>query len=299
LPMISHPLRRQSKERPGSRVSRSPATRVTSLLGSIAPLLVLLVVWEIAAVRMDRPWLFPPVTRVLEQLAHPVREHYASGSLLSNTLISLLRVLIGFSLAATVGVVAGVLMGSVGWLRRPIEPILEILRPLCPIAWLPFAIAVFKLKTLPQLFGFTYTRTVWDQIQLGMVFVIFVGGFFPVLTNTLDGVTAVRRTYVLLARTLGASRRQVFVHVYLPAAMPMILTGLRQGLGLCWFVIIAAEMMIGSDSGIGYLLMYASDNAAMDLVVAAMFIIGGVGALLNHAMRRVMQHFVSWKGKEV
>jgi len=299
LPMISHPLRRQSKERPGSRVSRSPATRVTSLLGSIAPLLVLLVVWEVAAVRMDRPWLFPPVTRVLEQLAHPVREHYASGSLLSNTLISLLRVLIGFSLAATVGVVAGVLMGSVGWLRRPIEPILEILRPLCPIAWLPFAIAVFKLKTLPQLFGFTYTRTVWDQIQLGMVFVIFVGGFFPVLTNTLDGVTAVRRTYVLLARTLGASRRQVFVHVYLPAAMPMILTGLRQGLGLCWFVIIAAEMMIGSDSGIGYLLMYASDNAAMDLVVAAMFIIGGVGALLNHAMRRVMQHFVSWKGKEV
>jgi len=299
LPMISHSLRRQSKERPGSRVSRTPARRVTSLLGSIAPLLVLLVVWEVAAVRMDRPWLFPPVTRVLEQLAHPVREHYASGSLLSNTLISLLRVLIGFSLAATVGVVAGVLMGSVGWLRRPIEPILEILRPLCPIAWLPFAIAVFKLKTLPQLFGFTYTRTVWDQIQLGMVFVIFVGGFFPVLTNTLDGVTAVRHTYVLLARTLGASRRQVFVHVYLPAAMPMILTGLRQGLGLCWFVIIAAEMMIGSDSGIGYLLMYASDNAAMDLVVAAMFIIGGVGALLNHAMRRVMQHFVSWKGKEV
>ena len=81
--------------------------------------------------------------------------------------------------------------------------------------------------------------------------------------------------------------------------MPQILTGLRQGLGLCWFVIIAAEMMIGSDSGIGYLLMYAADNAAMDIVVAAMFIIGGVGALLNYSMRRIMQHFVSWKGKEV
>lgn len=297
--MISHSFRRQSKELPGSKVAESPAGRVTSLLGSMAPLVVLLVIWEIAAVRLGKPWLFPPMTRVLEQLAHPLREHYASGSLLGNTLISLLRVLIGFALAAVAGIVSGVLMGTVGFLRRTVEPILEVLRPLCPIAWLPFAIAVFKLKTLPQLFGFTYTRTVWDQIQLGMIFVIFVGGFFPVLTNTLDGVTAVRRNYVLLARTLGASRRQVFLHVYLPAAMPMILTGLRQGLGLCWFVIIAAEMMIGSDSGIGYLLMYASDNAAMDLVVAAMFIIGGVGALLNYAMRRVMQRLVSWKGKEV
>jgi NitT/TauT family transport system permease protein len=299
LPTISHYWKRRSRESPGREAFGRLTKRALAVLSSVAPLAVLLVIWEVAAIRLERPWTFPPVTRVLEQLAHPLREHYASGSLLSNTLVSLLRVLIGFVLAAVVGIAAGLLMGSVGFLRRTVEPVLEILRPLCPIAWLPFAIAVFKLKTLPQLLGFTYTRTVWDQIQLGMIFVIFVGGFFPVLTNTLDGVTAVRQNYVLLARTLGASRRQVFLHVYLPAAMPMILTGLRQGLGLCWFVIIAAEMMIGSDSGIGYLLMYASDNAAMDLVVAAMFIIGGVGALLNYSMRGVMRHFVSWKGKEV
>ena len=275
------------------------AERLRTILAAVVPLLVLLLIWQVAAVRLDRPWLFPPLTHVLEQLAHPWREHYASGSLLSNTLISLLRVLIGFGLAAVVGVLLGVLMGSIRPLRRSIEPIVEILRPLCPIAWLPFAIAVFKLRTLPQLFGLTYTRTMWDQVQLGMIFVIFVGGFFPVLTNTLDGVSAVRRNYVLLAQTLGASRSQVFRHVYLPAAMPQILTGLRQGLGLCWFVIIAAEMMIGSDSGIGYLLMYAADNSAMDIVIAAMFIIGGVGALLNFGMRRLMRRSVSWKGREV
>jgi NitT/TauT family transport system permease protein len=272
--------------------------RLAVLLTATVPLLVLLLIWQLAAVRLDRPWVFPPVTRVLAQLAHPLRTHYASGSLLSNALISLLRVLIGFALAAVVGVLLGVLMGSVGLIRRMVEPAIEILRPLCPIAWLPFAIAVFKLKTVPQLFGLTYTRTVWDQIQLGMIFVIFVGGFFPILTNTLDGVAGLRRSYVLLARTLGASRLQIFWHVYLPAAMPQILTGLRQGLGLCWFVIIAAEMMIGSDSGIGYLLMYAADNAAMDLVIAAMFIIGGVGALLNFTMQRLMRYLVSWKGKE-
>lgn len=270
-----------------------------NVLGWIIVPIILLAIWEISARHFNQPWIFPPVTRVIEQLAHPLREHYASGSLLSNTLISLLRVLIGFLLAAAVGVTVGIFMGSTRIIRNAIEPIIEILRPLCPIAWLPFAVAVFKLRTLPQLFGVGYSRTILDQVQIGMIFVIFVGGFFPVLTNTLDGVTGVRRNYVLLAQTLGATRRQIFLHVYLPAAMPMILTGLRQGLGLCWFVIIAAEMMTGSYSGIGYLLIYASDNSAMDIVIAAMLIIGGLGALLCCGVRKIMSRVVRWQGKEV
>ena len=269
------------------------------LLGWTVVPMALLLVWEIASRRMGQPWLFPSVTRVASQLAHPLREHFASGSLLGNTAVSLLRVLIGFVLSAFVGVTLGLLMGSTRTLRGLIEPLVELLRPLCPIAWLPFAIAVFKLTTVPQLFGVDYSRTVLDQVQLGMIFVIFVGGLFPVLTNTMDGVAGVRQNYLLLGRMLGASRPQVFVHVYLPAAMPMVLTGLRQGLGLCWFVIIAAEMMVGSNSGIGYLLMYASDNAAMDIVIACMLIIGGVGAGLNFMMRRLMSTFVKWYGKEV
>jgi len=280
-------------------LTNKKSLRRPNVLGWIIIPLILLIIWEIWARHINQPWIFPPVTSIIEQLAHPMREHYASGSLLSNTLISLLRVLIGFLLAAIVGVTVGVFMGSNRIIRSAVEPIIEILRPLCPIAWLPFAIAVFKLKTLPQLFGVGYTRTILDQVQIGMIFVIFVGGFFPVLTNTLDGVTGVRRNYVLLAQTLGATRRQIFLHVYMPAAMPMILTGLRQGLGLCWFVIIAAEMMTGSYSGIGYLLIYASDNSAMDIVIAAMLIIGGLGALLCCGVRRIMSRVVCWQGKEV
>jgi NitT/TauT family transport system permease protein len=260
---------------------------------------VLLIVWQVAAKWLNQPWIFPPVTRVIDQLAHPLREHYASGSLLSNTFISLLRVLLGFLLAALAGISLGIAMGSIRMIRKSLEPIIEVLRPLCPIAWLPFAIAVFKRDTLPQLFGLGYTRTVFDQIQLGMVFVIFVGGFFPILTNTLDGVTGVRRNYLLLAQALGAKQRQIFWHVYLPASMPMILTGLRQGLGLCWFVIIAAEMLPGAESGIGYLLIYASDNAAMDIVIAAMLIVGSIGALLSLMMRHIMSGLVRWHGKEI
>jgi NitT/TauT family transport system permease protein len=260
---------------------------------------VLLIVWQIAAKWLNQPWIFPPVTRVIDQLAHPLREHYASGSLLSNTFISLLRVLLGFLLASLVGISLGIAMGSIRIVRHSLEPIIEVLRPLCPIAWLPFAIAVFKRETLPQLFGLGYTRTVFDQIQLGMVFVIFVGGFFPILTNTLDGVTGVRRNYLLLAQALGAKQRRIFWHIYLPASMPMILTGLRQGLGLCWFVIIAAEMLPGAESGIGYLLIYASDNAAMDIVIAAMLIVGSIGALLSLMMRHIMSGLVRWHGKEI
>ena len=280
-------------------LTNKKSLRRPNVLGWIIIPLILLTIWEIWARHINQSWIFPPVTSIIEQLAHPMREHYASGSLLSNTLISLLRVLIGFLLAAIVGVTVGVFMGSTRIIRSAVEPIIEILRPLCPIAWLPFAIAVFKLKTLPQLFGAGYTRTILDQVQIGMIFVIFVGGFFPVLTNTLDGVTGVRRNYVLLAQTLGATRKQIFLHVYMPAAMPMILTGLRQGLGLCWFVIIAAEMMTGSYSGIGYLLIYASDNSAMDIVIAAMLIIGGLGALLCCGVRRIMSRVVCWQGKEV
>ncbi|MHC4843081.1 MAG: ABC transporter permease [Planctomycetota bacterium] len=260
---------------------------------------ILLAVLQIAAMKMAQPWLFPTPVKVAQQLLHPLRGHFASGSLLSNTIISLIRVAIGFVLAAVVGISLGLLMGSMRLFRSILEPIVELLRPLCPIAWLPFAIAVFKLRTLPQLFGFDYTRTILDQMQLGMIFVIFIGGFFPVLTNTLDGVLGVRKNYILLAQTLGASRRQRFIHVLIPATMPMILTGLRQGIGLCWFVIIAAEMMTGANSGIGYLLMFAADNAAMDIVIASMIIIGVIGAALNLLLRALISTFISWHGKEI
>ena len=96
-----------------------------NLLGWIVMPIILLGIWQVAAVQVNQPWIFPPVTRVAEQLAHPLREHYASGSLLSNTLISLLRVLLGFSLAAVAGVTLGIVMGSVRTIRDAIEPIIE------------------------------------------------------------------------------------------------------------------------------------------------------------------------------
>ncbi|MBN1676253.1 MAG: ABC transporter permease [Kiritimatiellae bacterium] len=272
--------------------------RSYKVLGWAVMVPLLLIVWQVGAVRLEQPWILPSVTRVVGQLIHPLRAHYASGSLFGNAGVSFLRAAIGFLLAAVVGIGLGVLMGAVRIVRGLIEPIVELARPLCPIAWIPFAIAVFKLQTLPQLFGIRFSHTVFDQVQIGMVFVLFWGAFFPIVVNTLDGVAGVRRNYLSLAWTLGASRRQVFAHVYLPAAMPMILTGLRQGIATCWMVIIAAEMLPGADSGIGYLLMYASDQSGMDVVIAAMIIIAAIGASLNYLMLHATRHLVAWHGKE-
>lgn len=259
---------------------------------------VLLVGWEIWARVLQQPWILPSVSHVAVQLMHPFRDHYASGSLAGNTAISFVRVIMGFFMGAVTGVFIGLAMGSMRIARGLLEPIVELLRPLSPIAWIPFAIAVFKLKTIPQLFGIRFSGTVLDQVQIGMIFVLFWGAFFPIVINTLDGVAGVRHNYLTLAHTLGANRRQTFMHVYLPAATPMILTGLRQGIGRCWMVIIAAEMLPGASNGIGYLLIYSADQSAMDIVIAAMVIIAAIGASLNALLLYSTRMFTKWHGKE-
>ena len=260
---------------------------------------VVVIAWQISAANYNQPWIFPTPLSVLNVLIHPLQNILSSGSLLSNSLASLLRVLIGFSIAAITGVLSGLIIGSTTWLRTLFTPIIEILRPLCPIAWMPFAIALFKMRTLPQIFGFDYSGTIFDEVQVGMVFVLFWGAFFPIFTNTCDGIIGVRKNYITLAETLGADRKTVIFRVFLPAALPMILTGLRLGLSLSWFVLIAAEMLPGTTSGIGYLLFYASGLAEMNVVIACMVIISLIGASLNGLTLLMLKRFVSWHGKEV
>jgi sulfonate transport system permease protein len=269
------------------------------LIGWVIVPLILLVCWQLAATWVNRPFLFPTVTSVAQVVGQPIADHYRTGSLLRHTGISLIRVALGFGVAALVAVPLGILLGASRSCRAAFEPTLEILRPLCPIAWLPFAIAVFKLRTVHGLAGVHHTSTLLDHVYLSTLFVLFWGGFFPILVNTIDGVSGVRKNYRALASALGAGRRQTFWHVLLPAASPAILTGLRQGIGVCWFVIIAAEMLPGSDIGIGFLLMEASDRSDMALVVACMLIIGVIGACLSALMRHGLRRMVSWQGQEV
>lgn len=257
-----------------------------------------LVFWELIAIWMDNPALVPRLTAVLAVLLHPFTDLVGTGSLIWNTLVSFVRVISGFAVAVVVCVPLGIVMGTSKFIHRLVNPLVELFRPLCPIAWIPFAMAVFKTTTVPQFFGIRYSDTILDSVQIGMIFIIFWGGLFPILLNTIHGVAGVRELWVETARVLRASKAQIFKRVILPAALPDIMTGLRIGLGIAWMVIIAAEMLPGSDSGIGYLIMYSYELAEMQILVACMVVIGLMGLGLNHGLQFVSNRVSRWKALE-
>ncbi|MBL7191924.1 ABC transporter permease [bacterium] len=257
-----------------------------------------LIVWEVIAVILDNPALVPRLTAVIAILVNPFSELIGTGSLAWNTIVSLVRVLAGFAIAVIICVPVGLAMGVSKTINRLVNPLVELFRPLCPIAWIPFAMAMFKTTRVPQLFGVRYTDTILDSVQVGMLFIIFWGGLFPILLNTVHGVSNVREIWLETAKMLGASKVKMFRRVILPAALPAILTGIRIGLGISWMVIIAAEMLPGSDSGIGYLIMYSYELAEMDILVASMVMIGLMGLLLNRGLQLVSNRISGWTALE-
>jgi NitT/TauT family transport system permease protein len=260
--------------------------------------LVMIAVWEYFAVTVDNPSLLPRVEAVINRLVHPFDNLLDTGSFVQHILTSASRVILGFLIAVIIGIPLGLMVGRYLLFHRLFSPIIEILRPLCPIAWIPFAMAIFKTYTVANVFGIRYTSTIFGQIQLGMLFVIFYGGFFPVFLNTVHGVKSVKNIFIESARLLGARPRQLFKQVILPSAMPAILTGLRVGLGISWMVIIAAEMMPGSDAGIGYLIMFSYELAEMDILIASMILIGIVGAILSFTVKFISDRSSFWQAKE-
>jgi NitT/TauT family transport system permease protein len=263
-------------------------------LGLALPVLFV-AAWQFAAVRVNNPFLVPRVDAVLRRLAQPTADVLETGSLLYNVAASGLRVLMGFALAVIVAVPLGLWMGRNQFVRRLVGPFVEMFRPLCPIAWIPFAMAVFRTYSIVRLFGVRYSDTILDTVQVGMLFILFYGAFFPILLNTVDGVMGVREVYVESALTLGARPSQLFRKVILPAALPSVFTGLRVGLGTAWMVIVAAEMLPGSSAGIGYLIIYAYQLAEMDVLVTGMILIGLVGALLSWLVGMVGRPLVGWQ----
>ena len=235
---------------------------------------------------------------MLNRLLHPLTDLLNTGSFVRHIIVSTSRVILGFLLAVIIGIPLGLLVGRYVLVHKVFSPIIEILRPLCPIAWIPFALAIFKTYTVADVFGVRYTTSIFGHIQLGMLFVIFYGGFFPIFLNTVHGVKSVKDIFIECALLLGADQNQLFRKVILPSALPSILTGLRVGLGISWMVIIAAEMLPGSDAGIGYLIMFSYELAEMDILIASMILIGAVGALLSYIVKIIADRTSFWQAKE-
>ena len=204
--------------------------------------------------------------------------HKIDGNTLWNHVgASLLRVLIGLFYAFIVAVPLGIAIGLNRHLDRIIKPIIELLRPIPPIAWIPFAIITFGLTTLSH------------------AFIIFIGAFFPLVQNTYDGVRQSTKVYQDVARSLGASKPQIAIEIILPSIFPNIITGLRIATGVAWMCVIAAEMLGISGAGIGYFINYMKSIGHYSNMMAGMMMIAFVGLFINGVFLLIEKYSLKWK----
>jgi NitT/TauT family transport system permease protein len=182
---------------------------------------------------------------------------------------SLRRVAVGFGVATALGIPIGLVLGWYPAANQVVNPVMQILRPISPIAWIPVAIVFLG---------------VGDNAA---IFLIFLGAFFPIVVACVDGVSNVPSVYRRAGRNFGLSPDQLLARVVFPAALPQIIVGLRLALGIAWLVVVAAEM-VAVDSGLGYLVVDSRNSGKRyDLVVAAMLMIGVIGLILDLGFRRL------------
>ncbi len=189
-----------------------------------------------------------------------------------NILKSLSRVAMGFGLAAVIGIPFGFLIGRFAFLNHMSAPVVSLLRPVSPLAWLPIGLYVFK------------------QAQLAAIWAIFISSVWPMILNTAMGVSKVPQDYLNVARVLNLSEWKVFTKILLPAALPSVMTGVRLSIGVAWLVIVAAEMLTGG-VGIGFWMWDEWNNLNLAHIIVGMFIVGGVGFLLEQVLQLIARRF--------
>lgn len=200
----------------------------------------------------------------------------------TNITTSLRRILIGFAFATVVGVALGLLIGRYALLRGLLFPAMEVIRPIPAIAWVPMSIML------------------WPTTESSIIFITFLGSFFPILLNTIHGVTSVDPVLVRAARCLGAGERALLGQVILPAALPHVFTGLAVGMGVAWVSLIAAEMISGQ-FGVGYFTWEAYSLIEYPNIVIGMIVIGVLGLVCSGAIRMLARLLMPWQaigGKE-
>lgn len=258
------------------RVFRNRVLWTIARISNLAALAVLVIVWQIvSAVWLPRidPYmavLMPPPTIVFRSAL----ELISSGDLTYHTLASLKREGIAF-LFALAAVPIGLLMGWYQPIYAQLDPVIEVLRPIPPLAWIPLSILWFGIGD--------------EQNE----FIIFLGMFFPILINAVDGVRKVERNLVRAARSLGANEYSLITRIVLKAALPQIITGIRIGLGVGWMALVAAEL-VGASSGLGFLINDARSVLRTDIIVVGMATIGMVGLAIDAVLRLATRKLLPW-----
>ena len=248
------------------RRNRHIAISVLSIAAGIA------LWWGSVALGLANPVLLPSPADVVKAII----EMGLDGSLFVDIGVSFGRALGGFLIAAAIGVPLGILVGRSARLAAAIDPWIELLRPVPPIAFLPLVVLWFGIGEFSKLVVVSY------------------GALFPILINSIHGVRAVDNGLVRAARALGAGSRQIFYLVVLPAATPSILTGLRLGAGMAIFVLVAAELL-GSSAGLGWLIMDSREHFFTDRIMVGIIALGLIGYLVNRGLIAMERRLLRWR----
>jgi len=254
---------------PTARLSTHGGLRNSTALGIIG-VIAFLLLWELAARLI---WRDPQVLPAPTQALGSAWKHLTFGELAAHIGFSLSRIVIGFAIAAVAGIALGVAAGWYAWFGRAIRPIVDLLRPIPPLAWIPIAIVWLGLGESSK----------W--------FVIFLGAFFPIFTNAHRGMASIPPVLLRAARTMDVDGPALLVKVALPAALPDIATGLRVGFGLAFGILVAAEL-IAAERGMGYLVMQSRQLGELGVAIFGILLIGVVSlisdAALGAALKRVV-----------
>lgn len=241
--------------------------RLARLVLPLLTAVIVLFIWD-GLVRASGSDLFPRPYQVFRAIV----ELGQKGLLANYVVSSLFRVTIGFSLAVCIGIPLGLLLGWFSWLFQAFNPLIQVLRPISPIAWIPVAILWFGVAdTAP-------------------IFLIFLASVFPITVTSTAAVQNIQPVYIRAAQNFGVGRIELFRRVIFPATLPQILTGIRIALGIAWLVVVAAEMVAVNpkSGGLGYLIIDARNaGKRYDLVVAGMVMIGLIGLLLDLLVRQL------------
>lgn len=245
-----------------------------AVVGPIAGFALFVLVWQVVAMRIPEIPT-PGVTwhAAVELFADPFYDNGPNDKGIGwNLLASLERVAAGFGLAALVGIPVGFAIGRYAAVRAMFSPIVSLLRPVSPLAWLPLGLLLFKAAN---------PAAIWA---------IFICSIWPMIINTAVGVSRVPQDYLNVARVLNLSEWKVTTKVLLPAVLPYMLTGVRLSIGTAWLVIVAAEMLTGG-TGIGFWLWDEWNNLKVEHIVIAIFVIGIVGLLLETLLVALARRF--------
>ncbi len=268
---------------------RGAATLFKQLVHSTIIPVGLLVVWEVVSrYHMFSPQALPAPSQVFLkwiEYARPYEPYDAprmnyiawlfSGELPHDLWATFFRVLIGFLIGAGLALPLGLFMGNFERIYQLFNPLIQVLRPIPPIAYVPLSILWFGLGNPPAFF------------------LISLGAFFPVLMNTISGVRNVDAIYIRAALNLGASRMTLFGRVIVPSAMPHILTGMRVGIGVAFICVIVAEM-IAVNNGLGYRILEAREFFWTDKIIAGMITIGLLGLAIDTVMSAINNYLLRW-----